>query len=107
MIQKQFCGWLILATLISYTTAMVLRDTANATIGEPYILKFGYVGPKRGVTYHFNKDGKPLVAEKFRVFQHLGRLSFVEITHEDAGLYQFEVHGRRIQYSKAINLLGM
>ena len=42
-----------------------------------------------------------------RGLEFLGRLSFVEITDSDAGLYQVEVEGKNVQYSKTINLLGM
>ena len=106
MIWKQICGWFVLAAVISCSAAVSLRETVTATIGDPYILRFDYDGPRLGVTYRFSKDGKPFVPERFRVFQSLRRLSFVEITDSDAGLYQLEVEGKNVQYSKTINLLG-
>ena len=96
----------MLAAVISCSAAVSLRETVTATIGDPYILKFGYEGPRHGVKFHFTKDGTPLIAEKFRVFQLLRRLSFVEITESDAGLYHLEIEGKGIHYSKSINLLG-
>ena len=107
MIWKQISGWLVLAVVISCHTAVSLEDTVTATIGEPFVLRFGYTGRRLGVRYHFSKDGKPFVPERPRVLRILGRLSFVEITDGDAGLYKLEVEGRRISYTKSINLLGM
>ena len=109
MTWKQVCGWFVLAAVISYSAAVSLREAqaVTATVGEPYVLKFGYDGPRDGVKYRFTKDGKPLLTAKFRVFQLLRRLSFVEITESDAGLYHFEVEGSGIRYSKTINLLGI
>ena len=104
---KQICGWFVLAAVISCSAAASLGETVTATIGAPYILRFDYDGPRLGVTYRFRKDGQPFVPERFRVFQRRARLSFVEITDTDAGLYELEVEGRGIQYSSSINLLGM
>ena len=106
MIWKQICGWCVLA-MISCSAAMSTRDTVTATIDNPFILNFGYSGRRFGVTYRFSKDGSPFVPERFRVFQRRGRLSFVEITDSDAGVYQLEVEGKGIHYSRTINLLGM
>ena len=106
MIWKQICGWCLLA-IISCSAAMSIRDTVTATVGDAFILSFGYSGRRLGVTYHYSKDGKPFVPERFRVLQLLGRLSFLEITDEDAGVYQLEVEGRGIRFSRTINLLGM
>ena len=106
MIWRQICGWCVLA-MISCCAAMSTRDMVTATIGDPFILRFDYSGRRFGVTYHFSKDGRPLAPERFRVFQLRGRLSFVEITESDAGVYQLEVEGRGIQYNQTINLLGM
>ena len=106
MIQKQICGWIVLA-VISCSAAMSLRETVTATAGEPYILRFSYSGPRIGVDYHFTKDGEPFVPARFRVFRLLGRISFVEVTESDAGVYHLEVNGRRVHYSKTIKLLGM
>jgi len=107
MILKQICGWCLLA-VISCSAAMSIResDTVTATIGDPFILKFGYRGRRQGVTYRYSKDGKPFVPEKFRVFQLLGRLSFLEITDEDAGVYQLGVVGKGIRFSRTITLSG-
>ena len=107
MIWKQIFGWFVLAAVISCSATVTSGETVTATIGDPYILKFEYNGPRRGVRYRFSKDDKPFVPERYRVFWSCGRISFLEITDDDAGLYQLEVQGRRIQYSKAINLLGM
>ena len=107
MIQKQTCGWFVLAAVISCSIAVSLGDTVTATIGEPLILRFGYRGRRRGVTYHFSKDDQPFVLERPRVFRRFDRLSFVEITDTDAGEYHLLVEGRRVRYSKAINLIGM
>ena len=104
---KQICGWFMLAAVISCGAAATLGETVTATIGAPYILRFDYDGPRLGVTYRFRKDGQPFVPERFRVFQFLGRLSFVEITDSDAGLYELEVEGRGTSYSSTINLQGM
>ena len=106
MIWKQICGWCVLA-MISCSAAMSTRDTVTATIGDPFILRFGYNGHRFGVTYQFSKDGSPFVPERFRVFLLRGRLSFVEVTNSDAGAYTLEVEGSGIHYSKTINLLGM
>ena len=108
MILKQISDWLVLAVVISYHAAVSLGDldTVNATIGEPFVLRFGYKGHRLGVRYHFSKDGKTFVPEKLRVLQIHGRLSFVEITDSDAGLYKLEMEGRRICYTKSINLFG-
>ena len=100
------------AAVISCSAAASLGETVTATIGAPCIFRFDYNGPRLGVTYRFRKDGQPFVPERFRVFQHCGRLSFVEISDSDAGLYELEVverkkEGRRTSYNKAINLLGM
>ena len=106
MIWKQICGWCLLA-VISCSAAVSIRDTVTATDGEPFILNFGYSGRRLGITYHYSKDGKPFVPERLRVLQLLGRLSFLEITDEDAGLYQLEVEGRGVRFSRTITLLGM
>ena len=106
MIWKQICGWCLLA-VISCSAAVSIRDTATATVGDPFILKFNYSGHRLGVDYHYSKDGKPFVPERSRVLQLLGRLSFLEITESDAGVYQLVVEGRGIRYSSTINLLGM
>ena len=92
----------MLAVVISCHAAVSLGDldTVNATIGEPFVLRFGYKGHRLGVRYHFSKDGKTFVPEKLRVLQIRGRLSFVEITDSDAGLYKLEVEGRRILLHK-------
>ena len=82
-------------------------DTVTATIGDPFILSFGYNGRRFGVTYQFSKDGSPFVPERFRVFLIHGRLSFVEVTDSDAGAYTLAVEGSGIHYRKTINLLGM
>ena len=98
---------LVAVAVISCSTAMALvADSVTATIGEPYILKFGYEGPRDGVDFHFSKDGKPFLAEKILVFKLLRRLSFIEITESDAGVYTLEVNGKGIHYKKAITLLG-
>ena len=107
MIQKQTCGWFILAAVISCSIAVSLGDTVTANIGEPLVLRFGYRGRRLGVRYHFSKDGQPFVPERLRVFQRFDRLSFAEITDTDAGEYHLVVEGRRVHYSKAINLIGM
>ena len=106
MIWKQICGWCLLA-VISCSAAVSIRDTVTATDGDPFILSFGYSGRRLGVTYRYSKDGKPFVPERLRVLQRLGRLSFLEITDEDAGSYQLEVEGRGVRFSRTINLLGM
>jgi len=106
MIWKQIYG-LVAVAVISCSTAMALvADSVTATIGEPYILKFGYGGPTHGVNFHFSKDGKPFLAEKIRVFLLLRRLSFIEISESDAGVYTLEVNGKGISYKKSITLLG-
>ena len=107
MIWKQICGWLVLAVVISCHTAVSQEETVTATIGEPFVLRFGYKGRRLGVWHYFSKDGKPFVPERPRVMQFRGRISFVEITDSDAGLYRLEVKGRRIRYTKSINLLGI
>ena len=104
---KQICGWLVLAAVISCSAAASLGETVTATIGAPYILRFDYDGPRLGVTYRFRKDGQPFVPERFRVFRFLGRISFVEISDSDAGVYELEVEGRGTSYSSTINLLGV
>lgn len=104
MTWKQICGWFVLA-MISCTTAVSLRETITARTGDPCIMRFGYEGPRNGVKFAFTKDGKPLVAERFRVFQYPRRLSFVEVSDSDSGLYQLEVEGEGIRYSAAINLI--
>ena len=106
MIWKQICGWCLLA-VISCSAAVSIRDTVTATDGDPFILSFGYSGRRLGVTYRYSKDGIPFVPERLRVLQRLGRLSFLEITDEDAGSYQLEVEGRGVHFSRTINLLGM
>ena len=104
---KQICGWFVLAAVIGCSAAASLGETVTATIGAPYILRFDYDGPRLGVTYRFRKDGQPFVPERFRVFQRRGRLSFVEVTDSDAGVYELEVEGRGTNYRSTINLLGM
>ena len=104
---KQICGWFVLAAVISRSAAASLGETVTATIGAPYILRFDYDGPRLGVTYRYRKDGQPFVPERFRVFRFLGRLSFVEITDSDAGVYVLEVVGKKTSYSSTINLQGM
>ena len=104
---KQICGWFVLAAVISRSAAASLGETVTATIGAPYILRFDYDGPRLGVAYQFRKDDQPFAPEKLRVFQFCERLSFVEITDSDAGLYELEVEERRIHYSSTINLQGM
>ena len=108
MIWKQICGWCVLA-MISCSAAISTTDleTVTATIGDPFILKFGYNGRRFDVTYHFSKDGSPFVPERFRAFLLRGRLSFVEVTDSDAGVYTLAVEGSGIRYRKSINLLGM
>ena len=104
---KQICGWFVLAAVISCSAAASLGETVTATIGAPYILRFDYDGPRLGVTYRFRKDGQPFVPERFRVFRFRRRISFVEISDSDAGLYELEVEGRGTSYSGSINLQGM
>ena len=106
MIWKQISGWCLLA-VISCSAAMSIRDTVTATVGDPFILSFGYNGRRLGVTYRYSKDGKPFAPERFRVLQLLGRLSFLEIAEEDAGEYQLGVVGRGIRFSTTITLKGM
>ena len=106
MIWKQICGWCLLA-VISCSAAGSIRETVTATVGDPFVLSFGYNGRRFGVTYHYSKDGKLFAAEKSRVLQPLGRLAFLVIHESDAGVYQLEVNGRGINYRKSINLLGM
>ena len=106
MAWRQICGWFVLA-MISCSGAVSLRETITAATGDPCIMRFGYDGPRDGVKFRFTKDGNPLVAERFRVFQYPRRLSFVEVTDSDTGLYQLDVEGNGIRYSKAINLIGM
>ena len=79
MILKQISDWLVLAVLISCHAAVFLGDldTVNATIGEPFVLRFGYKGSRLGVRYHFSKDSKTFVPEKLRVLQICGRLSII------------------------------
>ena len=104
MAWKQICGWFVLA-MVSCSTAVSLRETITARTGDPCIMRFGYKGPREGVKFAFTKDGKPLAAERFRVFQYPRRLSFVEVTDSDSGQYQLEVEGEGIRYSAAINLI--
>ena len=99
---KQICGWCLLA-VISCSAAVSIRDTVTATIGDPFVLSFDYSGSQLGVSYRYSKDGMPFVPEKPRVLQRPGRLSFLEITDEDAGVYQLEVED---YYNNAINLSG-
>ena len=106
MIWKQISGWCLLA-IISCSAAVSISDTVTATVGDPFILNFGYSGRRRGVIYRYSKDNKPFSPEKFRVLQLLGKLSFLEITDEDAGVYQLGVAGKGIRFSSAITLLGM
>ena len=108
MIRKQIFGWCLLAVMSCCSAAMSIKesDKVTATIGDPFILSFDYSGSRQDVTYHYSKDGKAFVPEKFRVLQLPGRLSFLEITNEDAGVYQLEVDGSRTHYSKTINLSG-
>ena len=106
MTWKQICGWCVLA-MISCSAAISTTDTVTATIGDPFILKFGYNGSRFGVTYQFSKDGSPFVPERFRAFLLRGRLSFIEVTDSDAGVYTLAVEGSGIRYRKSINLLGM
>ena len=107
MTLKQICGWCLLA-VICCSVAMSIResDTVTTTIGDPFVLSFGYRGRRLGVDYRYSKDGKPFVPEKFRVFQLPGRLSFLEITDEDAGVYQLGVVGKGIRFSRKITLSG-
>ena len=108
MTWKQICGWFVLATMVSCSTTASLKETFTATIGEPYIVNVGYTGSGDGVWYHCIKDGKPFLADHFRVFLLLRRLSFVEITENDAGTYEIEIQGKNgVVYTKIINLLGM
>ena len=107
MIQKQTWSWFVLAAVICCSIAVSLGETITATIGEPLVLRFGYRGRRRGVTYHFSKDGQTFVPERLRVFQRFERLSFVEVTDTDAGEYHLVVDGRRVHYSQTINVLGM
>ena len=106
----KICGCLLLA-VISCCVAVSLRDTAATeewcTFGEPYIMQFGYKGPRDGVTYHFTKDGKPVEVDRRRIFQRRGRMSFVEIADTDAGEYQLQVSGKGVHFIKKIKLLGM
>ena len=104
---KQTCSWFVLAVVISCNPAATLGETVTATVGAPYILRFDYDGPRLGVTFRYRKDGQPFVPERFIVFRFLGRLSFIEITDTDAGLYELEVEGRGIHYSGTVNLQGM
>ena len=106
MTWKQICGWCVLA-MISCSAAISTTETVTATIGDPFILSFGYNGRRFGVTYQFSKDGSPFVPERFKVFLLRGRLSFVEVTDSDAGVYTLAVEGSRIRYRKSIKLLGM
>ena len=106
MIWKQICGWCLL-TVISCGAAMSIRDTVTATIGDPFVLNFDYSVHRQGVTYRYVKDGNPFIPEESRVLQLLGRLLFLEITDVDAGVYQLEVEGSGLNYSRTINLLGI
>ena len=104
---RQISGWFVL-TILSCTAAVSLRDTISAPTGGPCIIRFGYEGPTKGIKFRFTKDGKALNVGKFRVFQYPRRLSFVEVTDTDSGLYELVVEGKAgILYRKAINLLGM
>ena len=105
MIGKQICGWCLLA-VISCSAAVSIRATVTATVGDPFVLSFGYSGRRFGISCHYRKDGKPFFPERLRVVQLLGRLSFLEITEEDAGIYQIGVVGRGIRFSRTITLLG-
>jgi len=106
MNRKQIYGWVAVA-VISCSIAMALEDSVTATAGEPYILKFDYSGSRRGVKFHYTKDGERFFAERSRVFTLLRRVSFVEITEDDAGVYTLEVNRRGVQqYSKTITLTG-
>jgi len=103
----QIYGWVAVA-VISCSIAMALEDSATATAGEPYILRFDYSGRRRGAKFHYTKDGEPFVAEKSRVFTLLRRLSFVEISESDAGVYTLKVNRKGVQrYNKSITLTGM
>ena len=106
MAWRQISGWLVLA-MLSCAAAVSLRETITAPPGGPCIIRFGYEGPTKGIKFRFTKDGKPLSVAKFRVFQFPRRLSFVEVTDTDSGLYELVVEGKGILYKKAINLLGM
>ena len=107
MIWRQISGWCLLAVImISCSAVESISDTVTATIGDPFILNFGYSGRRRGVIYRYSKDNKPFAPERFRVLQLLGRLSFLEITDEDAGVYQLGVAGKGIRFSSTITLLG-
>ena len=106
MALRQISGWFVLA-MLSWAAAVSLRETITAPPGGPCIIRFGYEGPTKGIKFRFTKDGKPLSVAKFRVFQFPRRLSFVEVTDTDSGLYELVVEGKGILYKKAINLLGM
>ena len=108
MTWKQIYGWIVVAVISCSTTMALVGDSITGIVGDPCIVNFGYDGPRHGVNFRFSKDGKPFVAERFRVFQRLQRLSFAEVTESDAGVYTLAVDGRGIRrWRRSITLLGM
>jgi len=81
------------------------KDTAVATKGHPFLLSFGYDGPRRGVSYSFSKDGVAFDGDDIRTFLDKDRIYFLDVTDSDVGTYTLEVQGNDI-YTKTVRLCG-
>lgn len=101
----------ILCSLIIFLTAcssfeVAASETVQVTVGEPFILNFGYDGPTVGINHDLTKDGEEVTVDNTRTYKQLDKLYFTEVYELDSGDYHLAVTGKGVDFEKTIVLSG-